>query len=168
MTTARASGVTNRELITATIMNAHVRDQLTALKTPAYGFTYVDEAADYTTTSTSFVDVDATDLAITIVTGGGTLIIGFTGSVYNATANTIIYFDVDIDGTRVGLDDGLTIWYADNRDSVSFTCLKSGLSAASHVIKLQWKTSGGTATLYAGAGTATYDVHPFFWVRELA
>lgn len=160
---------TTNELVTATLLNTHLRDQLSALKTKAHKFVYIDEAADYTTTSTSFVDVDATDLSLTVVTAGGDLKIGFTGTIDNSGAN-LHYLDVDIDGTRVGGDDGLIVTAegaAGERQVINFTCWKSGLSAASHIIKLQWKVAAGTSTMYAGAGTSTFDVHPFFWVEEV-
>lgn len=158
------------ELVTATIMNAHVRDQLTALKSPAYFRCVIDEASNYTTTSTSFTDVDATNLSATITTAGGNVLVGFTCVVDNNGAN-YNYLNLDVDGATVVGDDGLVVTQegaAGERQQAVFTFLVTGLSAGSHTFKLQWKVSAGTATLYAGAGTANLDIHPTFWGIEAA
>lgn len=157
------------ELITATIMNAHLRDQLTALKNRAYGVCDIDEASNYTTTSTSFTDVDATNLSITVVTGGGVMEVIFDGVVDNSGAS-YNYMNVDIDGSPMVANDGINATQegaAGERQIFSFNRRVIGLSAGSHTFKLQWKVSGGTATLYAGAGTASLDIHPQFSVKEL-
>jgi hypothetical protein len=159
------------ELITDTILNEHVRDNLNALKDPPTALYDVNEGADYTTTSSSFADVDATNLALTITTGGAhDIMIGFTGSVDHSAAG-LVYFDLDLDGVLQGGDDGIgVIQFGTSAvvHLVSFVYLIQNVTAASHTIKLQWKVSTGTATLYAGAGTSTFDVHPQFWVREVS
>src|SRR5687768_4876758 len=92
-------------------MNTHIRDQLNALKTPPSSTNDLNEGADYSTTSTSFADIDATDLGRTITTTGGDVRITFVGSVRvsNSTAaqHGSAFFDIDVDGTREGLNDGL-------------------------------------------------------------
>jgi hypothetical protein len=145
-------------------MNVHIRDNLLALKAPPTSSYVLNQGADYTTTSTSFVDLDATNLALTITTTGGDVLIGFYGYVYNATGST--FFDVLLDGVRVAGDDGLL---RTSTAAFPFSCayLKVSLAAGSHTFKLQWKVNTGTTTLYAGAGTASNDVHPQFWVREV-
>ena len=160
------------ETVTASIMNIHVRDNLNALKDPPTALYILNEAVDYTTTSTSFVNVDATDLALTITTTGGDVMIGFHGQVVNSGLNKI-YFDVNesVGAARLGGDDGMTMFYmvaASQNAECSFTWLARSLSAAAHTFTLQWKTSAGTATLYAGAGTSTFDLHGIFWVREVS
>lgn len=161
------------ELVTGTIMNAHVRDQLTAIKTPASFVCVIDEAADYTTTGTTFADIDATDMKGTIITFGGIVQVGFSGTVRNNTAGGQVYLDIDVDGARVGGDDGLFVLGAAGvtspPSSGTIIIPVLGLAAGSHTFKLQWKTNGtGTGTLYAGAGTSTFDIHPRFWGIELA
>jgi hypothetical protein len=162
------------ELVTASIMNAHVRDQLNALKTPAGGYAFVNEGTDYSTSSTSFADIDATDLALTFVTGGGDVLLGFTAAIASSGASAKNYFDIyeSVANTRIGGDDGLTIITtanvtATNGTLVSFTVRIPSLSAASHTFKVQWKVSGGTVTMFAGAATANLDIHPNFWALEL-
>lgn len=157
--------------LTAALLNTHLRDQLTALKSPSYFRCYIDEAADYTTTSTSFVDVDATDLSATITSGGGAFLIGFSGALYQSATALRIYLDVLVDAARLGLDDGLTatrVTTLPAHAGTSFTIVTPALSAGSHTFKLQWKVDSGTGGMYAGAGTATADIHPTFWGVELA
>jgi hypothetical protein len=161
------------ELVTAALLNTHLRDNLEALKVPPTALHNVNQGSDYQTTSTSFVNVDATNLALTIVTGGGDVLIGFYGFVNVAAGAKFAYFDVEIDGVRMAGDDGLVA--ANSQQSanqafcVSFVTLKQGLAAGTHTFKLQWKaTSAATLTLYAGAGTTALDLHPQFWVREVS
>lgn len=156
------------ELVTATLLNTHLRDQLTAIKTPASFRCIIDEASNYTTSSTSFTDIDATNLSATITTGGGAVMVFFMGTVVNSGASRI-YFNIDVDGSPVAADDGLifgtaTAFYG----PFTLAYLVTGLSAGSHTFKMQWKAAANTNTLYAGAGTATADTHPTFWGVELA
>lgn len=159
------------EALTASDMNAHIRDNLDALKAPPTDNYECNEASDYTTTSTTFVDVDATNLNLTITTTGGDVMVGFYGTVkHSAASNNAIKFDVDLDGSLIAGDDGLigtNFPAASQSRAVSFVVLVTGLSAGSHTFKLQWHTASATATLYAGAGTSIFDVHPQFWVREV-
>lgn len=156
------------EPLVAGDMNTHIRDNLEALKDPPSDNYELNELSDYSTTSTSFVDVDSTNLAFTIVTNGGDVLIGFHGTVSGGTGNIDPCFDVDIDGTLVAGDDGIIVSQSGARLAVSFVRLVTGLSAGSHTFKLQWKArNAGTITLFAGAG-GTVDDHPQFWVREVS
>lgn len=164
------------ELVTASLFNTHLRDQLNALKAPPTDYYNVDEASNYTTTSTSFTDVDATDLALSITTTGGDILVMFSGS-YNVN-NTIgrLFLEIDLDGSAQATNDGALAYYGNgitNIDGailpISFQRWLFGVSAGAHVIKLQWKVSSGhTATLYAGAGTSNADIHPQFSAREVS
>lgn len=156
----------NNEPLTASDLNTHLRDNLNALKAPPAAQYTLDESSNYTTTGSSFVNIDGTKLSLTIVTSGGDVLIGFTGSVN--PGGFITYFDVEMDGTRIGGNDGILAVASSNVTPIPLVYLKTGVSAGSHMFKLQWKTSGGTTTLYAGAGTASYDLHPQFWVREVS
>lgn len=170
--------VTN-ELITSTIMNAHWRDQLNALKTPASGYGKIDEAADYTCSSTSFADVDATNMSMTMSTSGGLVFVWFLVTTFysSGTGNYAAYFDISVDGTRHGGDDGLTATTGGDSGSTipmgtAFVgALISGLSAGSHTFKLQWKrvTSASVVVgMAAGAGTSNKDLHPTMGAVEVA
>ena len=163
---------TTGELITAAIMNTHIRDNLNVLKAPPSDNYEVNEVSDYTTTSTSFIDVDGTNLSFTFTTSGGDVMVHFHAALLAAAGNQI-YFNVDIDGSPHAADDGIIAvedesGVSDADQNVTFTRLIIGLSAASHTFKLQWKVDAGTATLYAGAGTSEKDLHPQFWAREVS
>lgn len=158
------------ENVTAALLNTHLRDQLIALKDPPSANYVLNEGSDYTTVSTTFGDVDGTNLALQITTTGGDVFVHFHGTCKQATGGHKVNFDVDVDGVRHGGDDGIVAQHDLGGDVavVSFTRLITGLSAASHTFKLQWKVTGGTGTLYAGAGTVGFDFHPQFWVREMS
>src|SRR5689334_15175635 len=94
------------ELVLATDMNL-IGNDLNWLKTPPTANYLVNQGSDYTTTSTSFVNVDGTNLSLTITTAGGNVLIGFSGVVSNTTVGTVTYLDVEIDGTRFAGDDGI-------------------------------------------------------------
>lgn len=131
-----------------------------------------DEGANYTTTSTSFVEVDSTDFALTITTTGGPVLIGFNGSCVTSAAGQRTYFNVHLDDTTyLAANDGINAmgWIATDFltvRAISFT-VRWELAAGTYKFELHWKTSAGTATLYAGAGTAGLDIHPQFWVQEI-
>lgn len=152
------------EPLTSGDLNTHLRDNLEALKEPPSANYILNESSDYTTTSTSFVDVDATKLALTITTNGGDVMVHFHAMVANSSQHT--FWDIDVDGTRIGTNDGIV--RGAGTSIVCFTRLITGLAAGSHTFKLQWKVNAGTATLYAGAGTSNGDLHPQFWVREVS
>jgi hypothetical protein len=153
-------------------MNAHVRDNLNAVKTPAGSYNSLNLGADVTTNSTSFVDADATNLIQTFTTAGGDVLVYFCGCVVNSLASGRTYFDVheSVAGIRYGGDDGLFCVTSQSSASpvnASFCVRITGLSAASHAFKLQWKVSAGTTTMHAGAATASFDLHPQFHGFEL-
>jgi hypothetical protein len=154
------------DLLTAADMNTYLRDNTAALKAPPTKSYLLNESANYTTTSTSFVDVDATadKLSFTLDSKGGDIMIHFYAYI---VGTGLVYFDVTLDGNRVGGDDGLILGYQ-GYGPITFTFLKTGVSSGSHTYKLQWKVNTGTGALYAGAGTSLYDLHPQFWVREVS
>jgi len=159
-------------VLTASELNTYVRDNTIALKAPPTDLYNVNEGADYTTASTSFADVDGTDLSLTITTTGGDVMIVFDGTVSHDTTGARVYFDVYYDSsTYLGGDDGMFFEVPNSgggvtEKHVSFMRILQGLSAGSHTFNLRWKVSAGNVTMYAGAGTSNKDVHPQFWVRE--
>jgi hypothetical protein len=159
------------EPLTASDLNTHLKDNLNALKEPPTDHYECDEASDYSTTSTSFVDVDATNLALTITTSGGDILVGFSGDIANDTAGRSVMLNISLDGTLVTNDDGFIVTYqttANRSIPVSFVYLITGVSAGAHTLKLSWKVSANTGVLYAGSGTASADIHPQFWAREVS
>lgn len=152
------------ELIDETILNTHVRDNLAWLKTPPNGRATL--SSQVTTTSTSFTDI--TGLSVTMTTSGGNVLCFFTG----ALANSGSYYSLvtlNVDGTVVGGTDGLVTVLAASSQNVSFAYVLTGLSAASHTIKMQWKTAnaGGTVTLYANDSTSNLRLQPTLHCVEM-
>ena len=169
--TTRVTG----ELITAAIWNTDIVDNLTyLLARPATEHT-ANEGSNYTTNSSSWADVDATDYALTLDVKSGAVLVGFNGTVDLASnaSGPMGHFDVDVDGARHEGDDGIIGCQNFNVGlvhSLSFAVRIDGLSVGSHTFKLQWKatnTGGTPITLFAGAGTSARDVHPQFWVQEV-
>ncbi len=166
---------TNRsvgELITAALWNQDVVANIQALKNPPSDNYELDEVSNYQTSSTSFTAVDPDKLTLAITTNGGDVMCHFHGVVYPGAAR--VYFNLEVDDVLLVANDGIcgyetnTADAANDDDTISFTRLITGLSAAQHTFRLMWKVSSGTATLYAGAGTPGWDVHPQFWVREIS
>jgi len=155
--TTRATG----NLITASIWNTDIVDNLDALKAPPTDTAEV--TSGYTTTSTSFVNVDGTNLSLSITTTGGDLLVHFHGAGDNLTTATFTYFDFTVNGTRQGSADGITYFGRDATNDqypVSFSRLVTGLAAGTYTINLQWRTTGGTARLNNEGSSIQ------FWARE--
>lgn len=148
-------------------MNTQVRDNLNYLLSgrPMQAIKR-DNGADYTTTSTSWVDIDGANLAITLTINGTNVMLGFTG-----VSSGVQYIDWDftVDGTRyasAGLD-GLAHNGSSSDFHIAMTALVTGLAPGSHTFKVQWKVASGTGKLYAGAGSAGTDFIPVFWAYEV-
>lgn len=155
--------------LTAAQLNV-MQDNLNALKAPPTDTYSADEASDWTTSSTSFTAIDGTDLSLSITTTGGDIWVHFHGNIISGAAANV-YFQLVLDGTGVVGDDGHIAVYSDRTAApgrpVSFSRLITGVSAATHTILINWKTSASTATLFGGAGTSGGDLHPQFFAREV-
>lgn len=156
------------EPLVAGDMNTHLRDNLEALKDPPQGGTDIDNVSDYSTTSSTFVDVDATDFSTTITTHGSDVLVTLCVTVAGAT--NYAFFDIEVDGTRVGADDGILKKHCDSTapDSMTLYYWVKGLAAGSHTFALQWKASTGTIKLYGGQGAAGTQLHGQWDVREVS
>ena len=158
------------QLVGASDLNAQIRDNVNYLFFErGKGTALRDNGASYTTTSATFVDLDATNLGRTVTIRSGFALVHFTGVVEPSVGSAA--FDINIDGTRFasgGLD-GVAMANSGSvgRQTVSFTVLVQGLSDGSHVFKVQWKSNGSTATLYSGNGSASIDSLPLLWVLEV-
>ena len=162
---------TTGTLIDATTWNRDIVDNIIALKSPPSANYDVDEASNYTVSAGgAFVDVDGTNLSLTITTTGGDVMIHFHGT-FRLNAAGSMMLNVTQDGSVIAADDGFihfTTFASTDRMPISFTRLVTGVSAGSHTFNLRWKSVTATATLYAGAGTSNEDTHPQFWVREVS
>jgi hypothetical protein len=168
---------TTGTLVTAAIWNQDVVANTLALKSPPAFLVAVNDSANYTTSSVTFVDIDSAgdpDLSEDIATTGGNLLVHFEGGFTHSNTAGRIYLDFTVNGTRHYGDDGgpmLDLSAITNSDGavfqLSLTARVTGIVADTYTIAMQWKTTGATATLYAGAGTSNYDVHPQFWAIEI-
>jgi hypothetical protein len=103
----------------------------------------------YSTTSTSFVDIDATNLIRTItVTGGRVLCFALFNRLLVSTTPTGYYSCIDfiVDSTtRLGDTTWGSLIVSQAVDEVQFMYgIAGGLSAGSHTFKLQWKAANTT------------------------
>jgi hypothetical protein len=155
---------------TAANLNTYSRDNQRAIKDPPSANYEANEGADYSTSSTTYGNVDpiGTDFTLQITTTGGDVVIS---AILHCNGNAG-YFDVSVDGTRIANNNsgGLCRILPNAGNLGMFTRIITGLSAASHTFILMWRadSAGSPVILYAGAGTANRDVHPQFWVRELS
>lgn len=128
-----------------------------------YG-SYTRSAGDYSTSSTTFVDIDGTNWSFTKTFGAHVILCGFRGAVLANTGTNDVFFEILLDGANQSSSTGglhKTTFSNTAWSNVSFTHLISAVSAGSHTIKIQWKVSANTITL---AGNTT---QAGFFVAEL-
>ncbi len=154
--------------------NTYIRENLEAIKyPPTASYTTVGLTSDYSTTSTSFTDVDAANMALTITTtgdgagGASDVMIGFCGTLYSS-ASIRIYLRIAEDGVALNADDGLLVSEGSGVRPIGFMFLRANASIGEHTYKLQFKVSSGTGVIISNAGTSTRDCRSQFWVREIS
>lgn len=116
---------------------------------------------NYSTTSTSFVDVDSTNAKVEITTSGGPVLVVVTAVVMSSVADGNVCLDLNVGGSREGQTTGLmivTCRSAGKRHNASFCHLVTGLSAGTHTIKLQWLASPGTGYLLAHSSDSPLEL----------
>jgi hypothetical protein len=126
----------------------------------------LDEASNYSISSTTFVDVDGTHLALQLTPGSkattGQALVGLHTNVALSASNQKGHFNLLVNGTLVAANDGILA--VEGTLPASFTRLVTGLNVGTlNTITLQAKVTGGTMTVYNGAGTGQLDVHGQFW-----
>ena len=132
------------------------RDHVHAMEnlTPPVFARVVRTAGNLTTTSSSLSDV--TGATSTITTGNFPVQFASAGGAAHSSLGASKAFNVDVDGALM-LGSGGTNWeqeVANYFENVSFSGQTGVLSAASHTIKLQFKTSSATLTLEANSGSS--------------
>ena len=106
-------------------------------------------AGDYQTSSTSFVDIDTANLAISLTTGDSWVYLLLAGTVYVSSFGCA-YFDFTIDGQRQGATKGVQQVQAMYVEDIQIGWLAQ-VSAGSHVFRAQWRVSAGAAILRASS-----------------
>lgn len=135
------------ELVTASMMNVHVRDNLNYLLSRTL-FYVIEATSTYTTTSTTYTAVNAA-FNQTVTTSGGTVAIMISGTLSHSAGAVAMAIGVSVDGAA---PTNYNVFYsgntnADHRGVFSHMIYITGLSAASHTFNLRWLTPSGTATL---------------------
>jgi len=136
-------------VLSAAQLNANIRDNLLYLL-QGRPCTVVNRtgSSDYTTTSTSFVDVDASNLIITQYSQSGRVKLT---AIFGALAAVATDFDITVDGVRGGGSAGLLrqLGASDGGSSrpIAIVFIFTGLSVGNHTFKLQWKVDSGTGTI---------------------
>lgn len=167
MTYIDLSNFVTLDVLPSADMN-QILDNIRAVKEPPEDNYTLNEGADYTTTSTSMVDVDATNLALAITTTGGDVEVGFPGAVSNSTNGAAVSFDLWVDGALLAGNNGIigcTVPAANRIVPMHFT-VTIPLAAGAHTINLRWRVGSGTGKLYAGAAFFNGDFHPKFYAVE--
>jgi hypothetical protein len=155
------------ELVTAGLLNTHLRDNLEFLKAQIdlpLNFVVAASTSQYSTISATFTDVDATNLKLTFTTSGGVVLLGFSTQGSHSVAAGEIRLDWNIDGARVGdATYGICLLQAPTASHIiPLTHIHArSLSAGAHTIKLQFATGGATAIVGGVAGGT------FLWALEL-
>jgi hypothetical protein len=152
-----------------------VKNNLDYLLSRPKSAVFRDNAAAYTTTSTSFVDIDGTNLKCTISISGSAVLVGFTGMVINTAGGaSVVCLDLAVDGTRLGAagGEGLGAKVQNGtitpvKESITLLALATGLSTGSHSFTVQWKTNAGTASLSSGVAGSDTDYIPHIWAVEV-
>ena len=136
------STFTAGNVLEAADLNEQLRDNMSYVHSgkPATAIAHNNTTAY--TPGTSFGDVDAINLSITLsLTTGRVLITAQCAFVAATNDGTTMYLDVTIDGTRQGGTDGITMDATTfpAKKGVGFSLFKTGLSTGSHTFKLQAK-----------------------------
>jgi hypothetical protein len=168
---------TTGELVPASKMQI-ISDDLSYLLNRPKGSTFRDNGANYTTTSTSFVAVDSTNMKQTITMSGSSALVGFAGTVFNTDAGNvgINCLDITVDGVRAGAagTDGIVVMVdlgsVTHQTNGSFSILVTGLSTGSHTFALVWRTNNSvnTVALSSGSGAGGTDNIPNVWAVEVS
>lgn len=134
------------ELVTASVLNEQVRDNLTYLASRPSAFTK-GGSADYYTTSAAWTDIDAANLQKTItVQAGGRVLAWFYGTIYVANSNQIVGLRLVMNGVDMaGRTYGHTLSMTPYDTPFCIQVLLENQSAGTQTWKPQWFVTGGVA-----------------------
>lgn len=145
----------------ASVTNANIRDRR-AWARGAYGRLMRTQNAaagsNYTTTSSVYAAIDATNLSPRIECSGAPLKLCLRGQISHTTTNSWVAFNVTIDGTMVdGLAANAPLWFSAlpaagfaQNFNMEWEIIPT---AGSHIIAPQFATAGATGTLIVNATT---------------
>ena len=150
------------EVVGASDMNTHLRDNLVALKDPPSAI-YDGGTLTHTTTSSTFADVDAVNLKLSVTITGDTVLIGFVGECSSVSSASVLGLDITVDGVSVTGGAGVIREHylpTNETQNVSFVWRETGLVAGKKEFRLQFRRAvlSGTVKLYSTQ----------FWVAEVS
>jgi len=122
---------------------------------PALGHSRVSlTSGNITTTSTSLADL--TGATVTFTTGANPIHVSFAATWAQSTTGQTAYFNILVDGAAQFGTNGLIYDATAAGYGLSVSCAfdTAALSSGSHTIKVQWKVSAGTGTIYANSTNA--------------
>lgn len=128
--------------------------------------------------SGSFVDLESTQLSITLPISTGSALIGFSAMGYVGSVSAAgngADFDIAVDGTRIGGGANGLAGYAFPGTAtpynvpIAFTALKTGLSVGNHTFRIQARSRNSPTALYlwVGSNLTGNDFAIQFWVQEV-
>ena len=137
---------TNEPLVAADL-NTHLRDNLNALKdSPSYSY---QSASSYSTTSTTPVLVDSSNMNETItLESAGNVLLGFNGTVTN-TGGNLVYFALQRNGANI-LQSMVNSSAGGIYENVAMEILLENLPAGDHTFAVKWWVQANTGALSAG------------------
>jgi hypothetical protein len=157
--------------VTVAQFNQQIRDNLLALKNPP---TQVASPSDnYTTSSTTFVDVDTDDFRCDVTLAGTVALVWFVCAVQHTDTNGSINFNISVDNVDQYGDDGIfgvrpMDFTTSHRTPVTIVHRLTGITPGTRTFRMRWKTSGATATLLShGASINGGNFYTQFGVTEL-
>lgn len=91
---------------------------------------------------------------LNVVTRGEALLVGYRAAGYH-TGGGRGYFDVAVDGTRLGLNGAngsfeVTLGGSGTAGAVGFVLMVTGVSAGAHAVTIEWKTSAAGLNVLGG------------------
>ncbi len=142
------------QIVAASDLNSQLRDDLNYLLAGRpTGFVVRSGTSDYTTSSTTFVDVDATNLILTLTLNSSRVLLVASALINASASGGACYLDWIVDSTtRAGGTSGLVnnavAGGGTQVHAVTAIGLFTGLSAGAHTFKLQARGNGtGSANI---------------------
>ncbi len=150
------------DVLSASELNTHLRDNPNYLLSGFAMASVIHEpASDYTTTAGSFVDVDATNLKLTLTVKGGRAVVYASfhlasDGTANSSGEATVLCDTATYPDGSGAN-GLVRLKTTGTQVVSLVAFFSGLAEGSHTFKLQFRNAaaGATTTIYKVNSGAT-------------
>ena len=121
-------------------------------------------AGDYTSTTGSFVAVDATNLDVTVVVPLGSIAVALLMATGKSGSSTTLSLGIAVDGTIAAACCQITGGISGNGIPCSAQAVLVG-DGASHVFEPQWKASGASPIILLNSGNSVPPLHIVMLLR---